>query len=101
MIYIIKLCNKTIHNVKSEKIFCLCPNNILYQRYNILFLMTYLLLNTINFARFGIRLSEVQNVPVNLRDMILCFPAMDRCKFKWAMDESIEMGEIEPFLKGT
>ncbi len=37
MIYTIKLCNKTIHNVRSQQIFCLCPNNILYQRYNISF----------------------------------------------------------------
>ncbi len=37
MIYTIKLCNKTIHNVRSKKQFCLCPNNILYQRYNLSF----------------------------------------------------------------
>jgi hypothetical protein len=58
MIYTMKLCNKTIHNVRSKK-KCLCLNNILKQRYNILFLMTYLLLDTINFARSRICLSEV------------------------------------------
>ncbi len=36
MIYTIKLCNKIIHNVRSKK-KCLCPSNILHQRYNILF----------------------------------------------------------------
>jgi hypothetical protein len=36
MIYTIKLCNMTIHYVRSKK-KCLCPNNILYQRYNISF----------------------------------------------------------------
>ncbi len=61
IIYTIKLCNKTIHNVKSKK-KSLFRNNILYQRYNIFFLMTYLLLDTINFARSGICLSEVCHV---------------------------------------
>jgi hypothetical protein len=44
---------------------------------------------------------KLQNVSVGLRDTILCFPAVDRCKFEWAVDESVKMGEIEPFLKGT
>ncbi len=36
MMYTIKMCNKTIHNIRSEK-NCLCPKNILYQKYNISF----------------------------------------------------------------
>ncbi len=35
MIYTIKLCNKTIIMLEAKK-KCLCPNNILYQGYNIL-----------------------------------------------------------------
>ena len=44
---------------------------------------------------------RLQNVPIGLRDTISCFPAMDRQKFEWAMDESVKMSEVEPFLKGT
>ena len=59
MIYTIKLCNKTIHNIRSKKenvcvqtIYCI--KDTMY-----CFLMTYLLLDTINFTRSGICLSEV------------------------------------------
>jgi hypothetical protein len=37
MIYTINWCNKTIRNVTSKKMSSLCLNNILYQKYNILF----------------------------------------------------------------
>jgi hypothetical protein len=59
MIYTIKLCNKTIHNITSgKKIVCVqtiyCIQNTIH-----CFLMTYLLLDTINFARSKICLSDV------------------------------------------
>jgi hypothetical protein len=60
MIYTIKLCNKTIHNVRSKKEF-VCVQTIYCIKDTIYcFLMTYLLLDTINFARFGTCLSEEQ-----------------------------------------
>jgi hypothetical protein len=60
MIYTIKLCNKTIHNVRSEKNVCVqtiyCINDTIHH-----FLMTYLLLDTINFTRSRICLSGVDS----------------------------------------
>ncbi len=59
MIYTIKLCNKTIHNVRSDFLF-VCVQTIYCIKDTIYcFLMTYLLLNAINFTRSGICLSEV------------------------------------------
>jgi hypothetical protein len=65
MIYTIKLCNKTIHNVRSKKKFvCVqtiyCIKDIIY-----CFLMTYLLLDAINFTRSRICLSEVLSTPAS------------------------------------
>jgi hypothetical protein len=58
MIYTIKLSNKTIHNVRSEK-KNVCVQIIYYIKDTIYrFLITYLLLDTINFSRSRICLSE-------------------------------------------
>jgi hypothetical protein len=44
---------------------------------------------------------RLENVPVGLRDMIPRFPAVDGNKLKGAMDESVEVCQIQPFLKGA
>ena len=44
---------------------------------------------------------RLENVPVGLRDTIPCFLAVDGGKLEGAIDESVEVCQIQPFLKGT
>ncbi len=44
---------------------------------------------------------RLENIPVGLRDTILHFPAVDGGKLEGVMDESVEVCQIQPFLKGT
>ncbi len=44
---------------------------------------------------------HLQNVPIGLGDMVLCFATMGCGKLKWPMDKCVDVCEVQPFLKGT
>ena len=44
---------------------------------------------------------RLENVPVNLRDMILGFRTVDGSEFEWSVNERIKMCQINPFAKRT